>query len=371
MSSSIGVLRPLAERCSERSAFVRALPNLARPYVAVAVVYANLLPNSRMLSTFGAMRTEGRTTGGGSIVAAAVIWGTVGPAQVLAGSAADPGALGALRLLVGGAVLLLPVLRGFPWRALLSRETLPWVVAAALSTALYQATFLYAVEHAGAALGTAVALGCAPFATGVFAWWWTRRLPDLRWLLGTAAAVLGCALVLGPDGEAAVSPVGVVFAIVSGCCYGAYTVAAKIFLGTGLPGTVTVAPTLVLGGLMSAPLIALHPESLTGGRTLAFVAWSGLVCTALAYALFARGLAHSSAARAGTLSLAKPLTAAALGVLVLGEQLTLPAAAGCLCLFCGLAVVAIPGRRTRDDPAHVPVATEYSERTGFRDVIVS
>lgn len=298
--------------------------------------------------------TEERTVSTTAILAAAVIWGTVGPAQVLAGSAADPGALGALRLLVGGAVLLLPVLPGFPWRALLSRATFPWVVAAALSTALYQATFLYAVDLTGAALGTAVALGCAPFATGVFAWWWTRQLPDMRWLLGTAAAVLGCALVLAPDGDAVVSPIGVGFAIVSGCCYGAYTVAAKVFLGTGLPSTVTVAPTLVLGGLMATPLIAWHPESLTDGRTLAFVAWSGIVATALAYALFARGLTRSSAATAGTLSLAEPLTAAALGILVLGEHLTLPAAVGCLCLFCGLAVVAIPARKAADDPALAP-----------------
>jgi DME family drug/metabolite transporter len=275
---------------------------------------------------------------------AAVIWGTVGPAQLLSGTSADPGALGALRLLVGGAVLSVPLIGRVPWAALLSRASVPWVLVAAVSTAVYQATFLYAIDRAGAAVGTTVALGCAPFATGAFAWWWLGQRPDWRWLAGTLAAVTGCALILSPGGAARVDPVGVAFAVVSGCCYGAYTVAAKIFLGTGVPQMVTVASTLVLGGLLLSPLVLIHPSHLIEAPTVALIGWMAVIATALAYALFARGLSRTTASTAGTLSLAEPLAAAILGVFVLHERLTVNATVGSIVLLIGLAVVAMPTR---------------------------
>ncbi len=278
------------------------------------------------------------------MLVAAVIWGTVGPAQLLSGTSADPGALGALRLLVGGAVLSVPLIGRVPWAALLSRASVPWVLVAAVSTAVYQATFLYAIDRAGAAVGTTVALGCAPFATGAFAWWWLGQRPDWRWLAGTLAAVTGCALILSPGGAARVDPVGVAFAVVSGCCYGAYTVAAKIFLGTGVPQMVTVASTLVLGGLLLSPLVLIHPSHLIEAPTVALIGWMAVIATALAYALFARGLSRTTASTAGTLSLAEPLAAAILGVFVLHERLTVNATVGSIVLLIGLAVVAMPTR---------------------------
>jgi DME family drug/metabolite transporter len=48
-------------------------------------------------------------------------------------------------------------------------------------------------------------------------------------------------------------------------------------------------------------------------RGVVLVAWLGIPATALAYTLFASGLGQAAAATAGTLSLAEPLTAAALG----------------------------------------------------------
>ena len=290
------------------------------------------------------MQSEPRTSGAALVLLAAVIWGTVGPAQVLSGTAADPGALGAVRLLVGGVVLAAPLLGRVGWGALPARDTWPWVVAAAVYTAVYQATFLYAVDRTGAAVGTTVALGCAPFATGAFARWWLGRRPDRRWLVGTLAAVAGCALVLAPGGAGWVDPAGIAFAVVSGCCYGAYTVAAKRFLGSRVPPMTGVAGTLLLGGLLLTPLIVLHPGHLLDPATLALSGWTGVVATALAYALFARGLAGTTATAAGTLSLAEPLAAAVLGLVVLHEHLSPGAIAGCLVLIAGLAAVAVPAR---------------------------
>jgi len=72
----------------------------------------------------------------------------------------------------------------------------------------------------------------------------------------------------------------------------------------------------------------------------------GLVPTALAYLLFARGLRRLPATRVATLTLAEPLTAAALGVALLSERPGAPAAAGGALVLCGL-VLAATDRRSR------------------------
>lgn len=289
--------------------------------------------------------------GPAAVLGAAVLWGTVGPAQVLASSPADPGALGAARLLLGGLVLVVPLLG--PGGVRRSTPTAPrvrrWVLVAGVSTAVYQATFLYGIRFSGAALGTAVALGCAPFATGLFSWVWARHRPGVRWLVGTAAAVAGCVVILVPAGAQHVDPLGVLLAVVAGCCYGAYTVAAKFVVDAGAPATASMATTLVLGGLILSPFLLHHPDTLLDARTVGLTAWTGLVGTALAYTLFGRGLRRTSAAAAGTLSLAEPLTATVLGVVVLREHLSATAVVGCTCLLLGLAA-SLPARRRDDAP---------------------
>lgn len=306
------------------------------------------LPNTVYLD---AVITEHRITGAATVLLAAVLWGTVGPMQVLTGSPAEPGALGSGRLLIGGLILMVPIAPRFPFRALLERGALPWVLVAAVSTALFQASFLYAIARTGAALGTTVALGCAPFATGIFAWWWMGDRPTCRWLVATVAAVLGCAVILAPVGTTTVDGWGIGFSVVSGCCYGAYTVSAKVFLGTGLPLLATIAPTLILGGILLIPfLLFSSPTELVAPSTLIFLAWSGLICTAIAYAAFAHGLNRTTAGTAGTLSLAEPLAAAALGILILGENLSVFELIGSLLLIAGLVIVSIPTNREQSPP---------------------
>jgi DME family drug/metabolite transporter len=74
----------------------------------------------------------------------------------------------------------------------------------------------------------------------------------------------------------------------------------------------------------------------------------GIVPTAVAYLLFARGLNRLTAAETATLTLAEPLTAALLGVLVLAEHLTVPATLGAALILAGLVVLgAAPPTRTQ------------------------
>lgn len=135
---------------------------------------------------------RGGLGGAGLTVGAAVLWGTVGPAELLAGSPLGAPALGGWRLLLGGIVLWCVAARGRGVVTLLLARTARWpLVVCAVSTGLYQMTFLYSVSRAGAALATAVALGTAPAATGLCAWWLSGEGITGRWLVSTIAAVSG------------------------------------------------------------------------------------------------------------------------------------------------------------------------------------
>jgi DME family drug/metabolite transporter len=72
----------------------------------------------------------------------------------------------------------------------------------------------------------------------------------------------------------------------------------------------------------------------------------GLVTVGVGYTLFWAGLRRVPVAMAGTLTLAEPLTAGMLGVLVLGEHLTLTAGLGIGLILVGLVVLSVVSRQS-------------------------
>jgi drug/metabolite transporter, DME family len=274
------------------------------------------------------------------VLLAALCFATTGTAQALGPDGIPPVDVGAARVLVGGALLVLlarfvrdPAARRWP-RGL--------VVVAAAGVAAYQLGFFAAVADTGVAVGTIVALGSAPALTGALEWAVTGRRPPRRWAVATALACAGVALlVLAGGADAGVSPVGIGLAVVAGGAYATYTLAAKRMLGDGHPPERVMAAAFGLGALGLLPLLAAdHPAPLFSAGGLALAAFLGIVPTALAYVLFARGLRRLSAAETSTLTLAEPLTAGMLGAVVLGERLTLLSGLGAALVLGGLLVLA-------------------------------
>jgi DME family drug/metabolite transporter len=89
------------------------------------------------------------------------------------------------------------------------------------------------------------------------------------------------------------------------------------------------------------------PGWLATGGGLALVLFLGVVPTAVAYVLFARGLRALQASEAATITLAEPVTAAALGVGVLGERVTGGGALGAALVLGGLVLLALRPARPR------------------------
>ena len=224
------------------------------------------------------------------VLLAALCFGTTGTAQALGPDGIDPAAVGAARIACGGALLVLFALlvrraRGPVW----ARGP---VLAGAAGVAAYQASFFAAVDDTGVAVGTIVALGSAPALTGALEWPMHGRRPPARWAAATALASIGVALLaLAGGGTAGISPLGVGLAVLAGGSYAAYTLASKRLLEDGHSPEGVMAALFGLGAVALAPVLFIADTGPLGSlEGLALVLFLGVVPTALAYVLFARGL---------------------------------------------------------------------------------
>lgn len=281
------------------------------------------------------IRTTGQVSGAGLVVMAAMLWGTTGTAQSFAPTGAQPEVVGTLRLLIGGIALLLIAI----WRGRLVNP-LRWprvpLVLAVIGVAAYQICFFSGIARTGVALGTIVGIGSAPIMGGLLDWLVNRTQLTARWMSATALAIIGCVLLVLPGGEASVDLIGVLLAISAGFAYAVYTIASKRLLTLHDPSAI-VAVIFSIAALFLSPILLLYPLAwVVQPAGIMVVLHLGILTMALSYLLFSYGLTHVTASTAVTLTLAEPLTAGILGVVLVGERLTASGLIGIVLLFYGL-----------------------------------
>ena len=176
-------------------------------------------------------------------------------------------------------------------RALARLPRRPLLIAAG-AVATYQLSFFAAVADTGVAVGTIVALGSAPALAGALEWAVERRAPARAWAMATALACAGVAMLALAGADAAISLPGVGLALCAGASYAAYTLAAKRMLSAGHAPETVMAGAFGLGAVVLLPVLGrdrrrLARRSPAAPRSSLFL---GIVPTAVAYLLFARGL---------------------------------------------------------------------------------
>jgi DME family drug/metabolite transporter len=274
------------------------------------------------------------------VLTAAVLFGTTGTAQAL-GPEIEPLAVGTARIAIGAVLLVgIAVASG---RFQLGGADRRLVVLSGLFVAAYQATFFAAVDNTGVAVGTVVAIGSAPVFTGLMARAFTGERLSRRWAGATALGCAGvCTLVLGGGSGGEVSLPGVGLALLAGAGYGGYAVAGKTIMDQGATPEALMASVFSVGAAVLIPLLAIVPTGeLATAQGLALALYLGALPTALAYTLFARGLKRLGAGETATLTLGEPVTAAALGFIVLGERPGAAAFVGAGLVLAGLALLAL------------------------------
>jgi drug/metabolite transporter, DME family len=282
-----------------------------------------------------------RSNGHLFVILAAVLWGTGGTAQALAPGAADPLSIGVVKIGIGGTAMLVFAALSGGWSKGASAKWRPLpVLACAMLVASYQVLFFTGITLTGVALGTISAIGSLPVWAGLIDLLFGRR-PDARWLGATALAVAGSALLVGSGGSVSVQPLGVLLCLASGAGLVAFTAIAKGLLEER-PHSVVLGVTFTLGAVLLSPaLLFSDPGWILSPAGLAVALELGLGATALAYILFATGLSRVSVSTAATLTLAEPLTAGILGVLILGERLSPLAVTGMGLLVVGLLLATV------------------------------
>ncbi len=275
------------------------------------------------------------------VLAAAILWGTTGTAQAVAPATAQPLAVGFIRLSLGTIVLFLVAARHghlaslVQWRAWPLRTTL----LASIAIAAYQLFFFAGVARTGVAVGTIVGIGTTPIAAGVLAYIAYRNVPGKKWLVATIIALVGCTLLILSGGDLMVNGLGILLAMAAGASYSLYTLLSKELLVQQPRGGV-LAVTFAIGTIILLPVLTIvDMDWLTEPRGMLVALHLGAVTVGIAYQLYALGLSIIPVATTATLTLAEPLTAGLLGILVLGEELSVLVFAGIVLLLAGLVIL--------------------------------
>lgn len=279
----------------------------------------------------------------GSVVAAAVLFGSTGTTRALGPDEATTLGVGAVRLALGAVVLALGVaVAGRPWGALRPLA----VAVGGLAVAGYQVTFFTGTQRTGVAVGTVTALATGPVVAGLLEVVRRRRLPSPTWIGATVLAIVGVSLIVGASGGVEFDPVGTSAAVAAGACYAVYATTVGWQISQGADPLAAMAATFLTGGVVIAPLLFTEPVGwVMSGSGLAVTLHLGVATVAVAYALYAVGLSRLSVPTAVTLTLAEPVTATVLGRFVLHEDVPVQAWVGIGLVIVGLLAV---GRSVAD-----------------------
>ncbi|GAA1586797.1 DMT family transporter [Actinomadura kijaniata] len=294
-------------------------------------------------------RPSALRTGGADILLAACLWGTTGTVRTFAPEASSL-SISAVRIVLGGLVLAVLVGctgRGGALRALLgTRRGLVLIALGAVAISVYQTAFFTAAARTGVAIGTVVTIGSAPAFSGLLGVLTRQSRLTGRWVLATAGAVSGCALLVGGGEDAGADPLGIALALLSGLSYAVYATVAATLITRGHQDRVVAGALFGTAGLLFLPVLLVNVPAWAFTGTGAVIAlYLGVITTGGGYLLFARGLRTTPATTATTLTLAEPAVAALLGVAVLGERLGVLSLTGLTLLAASLVILVWPNRR--------------------------
>jgi drug/metabolite transporter (DMT)-like permease len=180
----------------------------------------------------------------------------------------------------------------------------------------------------------------APVIVTFGAWFYLREHVSFRFLVGMALAMGGAALLMNASAALGGRYVlGDMLGLITACFFGSYVVAVARLRDRIAASTImfySSAVTCVL--LLAATLVSgesLAPSSASGWMVLFALAW---ISQAMGQGLIAYALGHLPASFSALAILIEPLTAAILGWVWLGEQLSALQAIGGVIVLAGIIV---------------------------------
>ena len=268
-----------------------------------------------------------RTRGVLFMIVAGLTWGCSGtisrfaPASALA----SPLSLGCARVGLGGAMLCLLSLALRRNAKFLCKRDALWAGACCCAN---QIGFFMAMDSVGVALGTMIVIGSSIVMAGLFGALLGER-PSPLWQAAAVFGIAGSVLAASGGPTAAFRLDGLLFGLLGGLGYASIGVFLRRLGRAGLSPMESNGAALLYGSLFLLPL-ALRGDFrwIATARGLTSALALGFFPTAVPYFCFASALSRISVAQSYAISLLEPVTAALLGIFLLGESVTPVQAAG-------------------------------------------
>ena len=286
-----------------------------------------------------------------AVGAAASIWGTLGFfAKILYAEGVSFEALVAVRASVGWAAMLLFVLLtwGVRSRRVTGRDFLFLVPLGLVGIGAFYLLYFFTVRES--TVGTAaILLYSSPAFVALLAWIFLKEtLGPLR-LLALALTFGGIFLVVGgyEPGALEVGLPVLATGLLSGLTYGLYSIFGKPLTGH-LEPAIILSYALGFGSvlLVLAALPTFHTLVGLSSSSYALLVMLAVVHTALAFGLYTVGLKRLDAGQAAIVATVEPVVAGAIGVVLLGEELTALKVIGALLVLAGAALAQVRLKKT-------------------------
>lgn len=263
-----------------------------------------------------------KSTVAAEFVLLAALWGA--SFMFMRFGAAEFGAWAAAGGRVGlAALVLLPLL----WRSghigMLRQRAGALFVSGLLSSAIPFALYSYAVMSISTGL-SAILNATTPLFGALVAWLWLQDRPDRNRLLGLALGFTGVALLSWEKASFQVGGTGwaVLACLGATLCYGVAANFAKRYLA-GVPPLVNATGSQIGATVgLAVPTLLFWPEQAPSAQAWLAIVALAVFCSALAYILYFRLIAHAGPAKAVTVTFLIPLFAVFYGTVFLGESVT-------------------------------------------------
>jgi DME family drug/metabolite transporter len=233
--------------------------------------------------------------------------------------------------------------RGAEPVAKLTRKAIIPLIALGFFQAIYQGSYLLAVDMTGAGIATLIALCLAPVLVAILAAPLLGEKPGLITVLALAAAIAGTAMLVVSDMDSAgkLRLGGILMAVLAAFVYAGFTLTSR-HTSTGTPVFTTAFICFFTAALILLPVVAasggFHGLQGLEFRHWLMVAYIGIVPTCLGYLSFFTGMKTTPATLSSIIVTLEPLFVALLAWIILGEELGVTGMVGALILTAAVIV---------------------------------
>ena len=296
-----------------------------------------------------------RLLGALAVAAAASIWGTLGFfAKILYAEGVSFEALVAVRASIGWvAVFGFVLATGGIGSLRVARKDLAFLFPLGLiGIGAFYLFYFYTVRESE--VGTAaILLYSSPAFVVLLAWLFLRETLGPVKIFALLLTVGGVFLVAGAYDPAnlEVTPTVLLTGLLAGLTYGLYSIFGRPVAGHLSPAII-LSYALFFGAALLIVAAVPTLDTLAGlsASSYALLFMLSVVHTTLGFALYTFGLRRLGAGRSAIVATVEPVVAGAIGVTLLGEDLTAPKVVGGLLVLAGAALAQVRPRKAR--PSH-------------------